>query len=254
MTSTPPTDTAVALEAAIDALIDAEDIDTRATVAAEAGDKAAAEATWATEPIALTRRTELRTAIAAHVDAEVARRLAVAPEVEVEIDSLRPYLTGGATLDYLMAAIAADKAHLDAEWQAHDRERDAEVARAQADTREATRALLAICATVGAADVPTGDGWCDRVVAAVIERIAADKARAVEAESIAAIDEFRRILTAPRAAGVPCPACKVAARPAPDEARRLVMEYANAVHCNRATDDSPWSARTALLRALGVEA
>ena len=50
--------------------------------------------------------------------------------------------------------------------------------------------------------------------------IAADRARAVEAESIAAIDEFRRILTAPRAAGVPCPVCKVA-RPTPDEARSI---------------------------------
>ena len=45
--------------------------------------------------------------ITAHVEAEVARRLAAAPGVEVELDSLRPHLTGGATLDYIRAAIAA---------------------------------------------------------------------------------------------------------------------------------------------------
>lgn len=52
----------------------------------------------------------LKAAITAYVEAEVARRLAAAPDVEVELDSLRPNLTGGATLDYLRAAIAADKA------------------------------------------------------------------------------------------------------------------------------------------------
>ena len=74
-------DTRAAIESAIDALIDAEDIDTRAVVAAEAGDKAAIDAIWTTEPIALMRRTELRAAITAHVAAEVARRLA--PNLEL---------------------------------------------------------------------------------------------------------------------------------------------------------------------------
>lgn len=110
-------------------------------------------------------RAALHRAITAHVEAEVARRLAVAPDVEAAIGDLRA------------------NAHTHAVG-----------ALAMADVDECHAALLAA--------------------------IAADKARAVEAESIAAIDEFRRILTAPRAAGVPCPVCKVA-RPTPDEARSI---------------------------------
>ncbi len=53
--------------------------------------------------------------------------------------------------------------------------------------------------------------------------IAADKARAVEG--------LRPVLSR-------------------EDAERLVNAYANAVNCNRATDDSPWSARAALLAAL----
>lgn len=130
-------------------------------------------------------------AITAHVEAEVARRLAAAPEVEAAI------------VDYAHAAQSDFDTHAE-----------------RADLRAA---------------------------------IAADKARAVEAESIAAIDEFRRILTAPRPPGVPCPACKVA-RLTPDEARRLVDAFVRAVSPARYDKDTALTARTALLRALGVEA
>lgn len=39
-------------------------------------------------------------------------------------------------------------------------------------------------------------------------------ARAIERGALSALDEFRALLAAPRAPGVPCPACKVAAPPA----------------------------------------
>lgn len=175
-------------------------------------------------------------AITAHVDAEVARRLAVAPSVEEAMyalvcvafdngvastrDGPLPNEAGGRDARAsLRAAIAADRERAirdrDATWQAHDLERDAEVARWQGEAHALVRAIKSIAAAVGAPEVPSGDGWAERVAMVVIGK---------------------------------------AARPTPDEARRLVMEYANAVNCNWATDDHPWSARTALLRALGVEA
>ncbi len=109
-------------------------------------------------------------AIAAHVEAEVARRLAAAPEVEVEIDSLRPYLTGGATLDYLLAAIAADKA------------RAVEAARPTPDEArrlvEAHRLdLLSIADTVAALHGSIGPGLRGHCVSA------ADKLRAAAGAS-----------------------------------------------------------------------
>ena len=79
----------------------------------------------------------------------------------------------------LLAAIAADKAALDATWRAHDLERDAEVAQAQAATHEACAALQAICAALHVTP-PTGSTYCAEAVAMVLERVAADKARAVE--------------------------------------------------------------------------
>ena len=84
--------------------------------------------------------------------------------------------------DRLRAAIAADKAALDDTWRAHDLERDAEVAQAQAATHEACAALQAICAALHVAP-PTGSTYCAGAVAMVLERVAADKARAVEAAS-----------------------------------------------------------------------
>ncbi len=82
--------------------------------------------------------------------------------------------------DALRAAIAADKAALDATWRAHDLERDAEVAQAQAATHEACAALQAICDALHVTP-PTGSTYCTEAVTMVVERVAADKARAVEA-------------------------------------------------------------------------
>ena len=45
-------------------------------------------------------------------------------------------------------------------------------------------------------------------------KLRATIARAIESGALSALDEFRALLVAPRAAGVPCPACKVAAPPA----------------------------------------
>lgn len=95
----------------------------------------------------------------------------------------RPHASGHvltAAGDDLRAAIAADKAALDATWRAHDLERDAEVAQAQAATHEACAALQAICAALHVTP-PTGSTYCTEAVTMVVERVAADKARAVEA-------------------------------------------------------------------------
>ena len=161
----------------------------------------------------------------------------------------RPHASGHvltAAGDDLRAAIAADKAALDDTWRAHDLERDAEVAQAQAATHEACAALQAICAALHVAP-PTGSTYCTEAVAMVLERVAADRARAVEAGISAA---FATLLPG---------------RPTPDEARRLVEEAIGAgmaLACHgdwsdeqRAVDRAHAdAARTALLRALGVEA
>lgn len=94
----------------------------------------------------------------------------------------RPHASGHvltAAGDDLRAAIAADKAALDTTWRAHDLERDAEVAQAQAATHEACAALQAICAALHVTP-STGSTYCAGAVAMVLERVAADKARAVE--------------------------------------------------------------------------
>ena len=94
----------------------------------------------------------------------------------------RPHASGHvltAAGDDLRAAIAADKAALDATWRAHDLERDAEVAQAQAATHEACAALQAICAALHVTP-STGSTYCAGAVAMVLERVAADKARAME--------------------------------------------------------------------------
>lgn len=59
-------------------------------------------------------------------------------------------------------------------------ERDAEVAQAQAATHEACAALQAICAALHVTP-PTGSTYCAEAVTMVVERVAADKARAVAA-------------------------------------------------------------------------
>ena len=114
---------------------------------------------------------EAAIAAAAWTVAELDRRADVM--AQPEIADLRTAITSA------LAAIAADKAALDATWRAHDLERDAEVAQAQAATREACAALQAICAALHVTP-PTGSTYCAGAVAMVVERVAADKARAVE--------------------------------------------------------------------------
>src|SRR6056300_979851 len=97
---TTDTDTAEALEAAIDAI--------------------ACRRCDHDDPIGSTDRSALHRAIAAHVEAEVARRLEAAPGVEAAIDNLRrvdrqSYASGGVESVWparkaLLAAIAADRA------------------------------------------------------------------------------------------------------------------------------------------------
>lgn len=194
------------------------------------------------------RVAELHAAITAHVDAEVTRRLAAAPSVEeaiaASVDGAFKYgqastlkhahlltITPDWTVPILRAAITADRDRAirehDATWQAHDLERDTEVARWQGEAHALVRAVKSIAAAVGAPDVEGGDGWAERA-AAVIGK---------------------------------------ATRPTPDEARRLVGEFAGAhgamvAHLAGMTGPESGedvaaraeSTRTALLRALGVEA
>ena len=124
-------------------------------------------------------------AIAAAREAGRREALEGAAGVEEAIDSIACRRCGHddpmtiSEADRLRAAIAADKAALDATWRAHDLERDAEVAQAQAATREACAALQAICAALHVTP-STGSTYCAEAVAMVVERVAADKARAVE--------------------------------------------------------------------------
>jgi len=102
---TTDTDTAEALEAAIDAI--------------------ACRRCDHDDPIGSTDRSALHRAITAHVEAEVARRLEAAPGVEAAIDNLRrvdrqSYASGGVESVWparkaLLAAIAADRARAVAE-------------------------------------------------------------------------------------------------------------------------------------------
>lgn len=130
-------------------------------------------------------RTAITSAIAAAREAGRREALEGAAGVEEAIDSIACRRCGHddpmtiSEADRLRAAIAADKAALDATWRAHDLERDAEVAQAQAATREACAALQAICAALHVTP-STGSTYCAGAVAMVVERVAADKARAVE--------------------------------------------------------------------------
>jgi len=104
---TTDTDTAAALEAAIDAI--------------------ACRRCDHDDPIGSTDRSALHRAIAAHVEAEVARRLAAAPDVEVAIVDYALAAQGdfdtSEERDALRAAIAADKARAVDEATRRDAER-----------------------------------------------------------------------------------------------------------------------------------
>lgn len=125
-------------------------------------------------------RTAITSALAAAREAGRREALEGAAGIDAALDSLSTeFCISSYALDPLLAAIAADKAALDDTWRAHDLERDAEVAQAQAATHEACAALQAICAALHVTP-PTGSTYCAGAVAMVLERVAADKARAVE--------------------------------------------------------------------------
>ena len=72
-----------------------------------------------------------------------------------------------------------------ATWQEHERDKDAEVAAAQADTREACAALVAIGKAAGI-ELPFGSTFCAETARLVTERIAALVAALDEAAGIIA--------------------------------------------------------------------
>ncbi len=150
-------------------------------------------------------RDRVDRAITAHVEAEVARRLAAAPGVEEAIE--------------MLGDTCYERGHVHAGGLPDDSVRSIDRDAAEATLRAA---------------------------------IAADRERAVEAGSLTALDEFRKLL--PKYV-------------MPDEARRLVGEFAGAhgamvAHLAGMTGPESGedvaarteSARAALLRALGVEA
>ena len=77
------------------------------------------------------------------------------------------------------------RARTAATWQEHERDKDAEVAAAQADTREACAALVAIGKAAGI-ELPFGSTFCAETARLVTERIAALVAALDEAAGIIA--------------------------------------------------------------------
>lgn len=186
--------------------------------------------------------------------------------VEASYDALRAAIAQ-ATHD-LHATVARAIHDQDTVWQAHNLERDAEVARWQREAHALVQAIKSIALTAGVDDVPNGDGWAERMTTAIrgvisklvgCARTQADEmARAVEAAEDAAFlrgrDAVRKF---PDGWGL-------IARPTPDEARRLVSAAIGAgigLACHgswsdeqrRSADAQAEAARTALLRALGIE-
>ena len=239
--------TRAVLDAAIDKFARAAIDDANALGAPD--EFAAAKAAWAA----------IAPAITAHVEAEVTRRLAAAPGVE---EALTAYGTAVYDLGYVL----------------HRPDRDAKL-RPIKDAAEATlRAALAADrerAVAEARPTPSApkSGYYTYAVRVVItDGITLTRETDVsglwspELESFAGrmlVDLARPITEAERAA----PQAAPMARPTPDEARRLVGEFAGAhgaMVAHLAGMPGPESgedvaartesARTALLRALGVEA
>lgn len=210
------TDTRAALDAAIDKFARAAIDDANALGAPD--EFAAAKAAWAA----------IAPAITAHVEAEVARRLAVAPSVE---EALAAYGTAVYDLGYVLhmpdrdAVLRPVKDAAEATFRAavaadRDRAVAAEVARGQATTF-GLRARLAIVAEIA-----------DEAIASASE--APDCHEQVQDYR----DRMRKWADS--------------TRPTPDEARRLVEAYGR--ECELHAFDRDPNVEAALLRALGVEA
>ena len=162
---------------------------------------------------AQTARGQVDRAITAHVEAEVARRLAVADSVDAGPDGLAEVEAEQvASIERLRAAIAAD--------------RERAVAEATDGAVQGERFAAAICRLVGARETGAGGQTVDACTASLYANAAKRIDRMIARDK---------------------------ARPTPDEARRLVDAYGcdAAMHgALGATGDT----RTALLRALGVQA
>ena len=185
---------------------------------------------------------DLNAAITAHVEAEVARRLAVAPSVEEAIEAHgdacyeRGHVHAGGLPDDSVRSIDRDAAEATLRAAiAADRERA--VAEATDGAVQGERFAAAICRLVGARETGTGGQTVDACTASLY----ADAAKRID-----------RMIARDKA------------RPTPDEARRMINELIGSMAVvGNGLDDSPGvvvakriaaDARAALLRALGVEA
>ena len=221
---TTDTDTAAALEAAIDAI--------------------ACRRCDSDDPIGSTDRSALHRAITAHVEAEVARRLA--PNLE-----LWRWKCHDETIEQAIERLVRERN----EYAEKLCERN--VALVMAPDVEAAIAQIVACT-----DLMDNAGSA-RAREALRAAIAADRARAVEAEATRRDAEIFG-LRARLAIVAEIAEEAISSAPTPDEARRLVEEAIGAgmaLACHgdwsdeqRAVDRAHAdSARTALLRALGVE-
>jgi hypothetical protein len=168
--------------------------------------------------------------------------------VEASYDSLR-----AAIAQATHAAVAQAIHDQNTGWQAHDLERDAEVARWQHEAHVLVQAIKSIALTAGVDDVPNGDGWAERTAAAVNAAITRTETQLNEVEAAAFIRGRDVVRKYPDGWGL-------IPRPTPDEARRLV-DAAIAGYWDRPEHIGPADlphkhdhpAVVALLRTLGAE-
>lgn len=172
--------------------------------------------------------------------------------VEASYDALRAAIAQ-ATHD-LHATVARAIHDQDTTWQAHNLERDAEVARWQREAHALVQAIKSIALTAGVDDVPNGAGWAERTAAAVNAAITRAKTQLDEVEAAAFIRGRDAVRKYPDGWGL-------MSRPTPDEARRLI-DAAIAGYWDRPEHVGPADlphkydhpAVAALLRTLGVKA
>ena len=177
-------------------------------------------------------------AIAAHVEAEVARRLAAAPDVEAAIDAL----IDAEDIDTraVVAAEAGDKAAIVAMWTT---EPIALAARTTLRAAIAADKARAVAEALSYTSSPTAE----QAARDMLERMGVEDAQDFTAGDVV---ELANLIAEQRPRKP---------RPTPDESRRLVEALETAacewgMRRNNYERDVTATARTALLRALGVEA
>ncbi len=230
----PTTDTRAALDAAIDRIAD---VWTSFMRTREVHPTAPIELADWMAPKTLT--DPLRTAITAHVEAEVARRLAAAPGVEEAIE--------------MLGDTCYERGHVHAGGLPDDSVRSID--------RDAAEATLraAIAADRGRAVDSATAHMRPMVSREQAAQLVARFEESIGHELRRRIDGDRKDLIGALTGGEDAPA-----RPTPDEARRMINELIGSMAVvGNGLDDSPGAvvakriaadARTALLRALGVEA